>query len=98
MTAFMRLLEVSVDEKGAALRDAIIGLATGRETAVGPAPVFAREPETFAEVPGSPFAYWVSDDIRRIFKTFTPFEKLGERAARSASILQRSVEMPATRR
>src|SRR5690606_18391564 len=31
-------------------------------------------PEQFSAVPGSPFAYWVSDAIRDIFRRFPPLE------------------------
>src|SRR5690606_28842320 len=29
---------------------------------------FVANPGTFADVPGAPFAYWVSDRVRRLFK------------------------------
>jgi hypothetical protein len=34
-------------------------------------------PASFGQVPGSPFAYWVSDRIRRLFQELPPFEGEG---------------------
>lgn len=34
-----------------------------------PAPIFCRDISDFADVPSAPFAYWISDDIRRLFRT-----------------------------
>ena len=65
MTLFLRVLEAG--DKAAALRDSI---ATGTST-------FEVDPASFAQVPGSPFAYWVSDRIRRLFKELPPFEGEG---------------------
>lgn len=53
-TIFFRLLETN--DKGTALQQAIQQLAQKQ-----PNPnTFAVEPESFQQVPGSPFAYWVS--------------------------------------
>jgi hypothetical protein len=38
---------------------------------------FACNPTGFATMPGCPFAYWVSDDFRALFKLFPPFEGRG---------------------
>ena len=35
---------------------------------------FELEPESFSAVPSSPFAYWVSSDIREVFLRFPEFE------------------------
>lgn len=35
---------------------------------------FEIEPEAFDDVPGKPFAYWVSDAVRRVFHLFPAFE------------------------
>ena len=35
---------------------------------------FEADPATFADVPGTPFAYWVSDRVRRLFKELPAFE------------------------
>jgi hypothetical protein len=42
---------------------------------------FEVDPERFSVVPGSPFAYWASDRLRRLFEDVPPFET-GERTAR----------------
>ncbi len=68
---FIRLL--ADEEKGAALADSIRALQGGE---AAPA-IFPIAPETFSMVPGSPFAYWVSDRIRRRFKELPPFEGEG---------------------
>jgi len=64
MTMFVRLVEVPTDEKAAALRAAVRG--EGR--------VFDVDPRVFAQVPGSPFAYWVSANLRTLFTELPRFE------------------------
>jgi len=54
MTLFLRVLDAPADGKAAALRDAIAGNGS----------TFERDPGAFSAVPGSPFAYWVSDRLR----------------------------------
>lgn len=66
MTTFFRLLHT--DDKDAALR---------QELAAPGSLTFQVEPAKFAMVPGSPFAYWVSDRIRRLFQELPPFESEG---------------------
>ena len=63
MTTFIRLLDAGPDEKGAALAEAAAGWRAGTE----PPGVFQVDPESFEQVPGSPFAYWVSERVRRLF-------------------------------
>ena len=41
---------------------------------------FEADPATFSDVPGSPFAYWVSDRVRRLFTELPPFESDGREA------------------
>ncbi|MDI6877460.1 MAG: hypothetical protein QMC96_11885 [Methanomicrobiales archaeon] len=65
---FIRLL--ADEDKGVALRDAIDALQNGEV----PSAVFSIDPEKFSMVPRSPFAYWVSDRIRRLFMDLPPFE------------------------
>lgn len=60
MTTFIRLLDVPVDAKPAALKAAVTGVG----------PVFECAPEAFAAVPGSPFAYWVSEAVRETFSRY----------------------------
>ena len=68
---FIRLL--ADEDKGVALTDAIDALQNGE----GSSAVFSIDPEKFSMVPGSPFAYWVSDRIRRLFLDLPPFEGEG---------------------
>lgn len=39
--------------------------------------VYSANPASFTHVPGSPFAYWVSESVRLIFKSLPPFESPG---------------------
>jgi len=68
---FIRLL--ADEDKGVALTDAIDALQNGE----GSSAVFSIDPEKFSMFPGSPFAYWVSDRIRRLFMELPPFEGNG---------------------
>ena len=63
MTIFFRLLEPD-DNKGAALHQAIVQLTTGTPNSN----TFPIELASFQQVPGSPFAYWVSEKVRNIFQ------------------------------
>ena len=71
---FFRLLEA--EDKSAALLDAIHQpqAAAGRLR-------FEVDPDSFASVPRSPFAYWVSDKLRSLFAELSPFES-DERAVK----------------
>ena len=68
---FIRLL--ADEDKGAALAESIGALRGGEEASR----IFSTDPEKFSMVPGSPFAYWVSDRIRRLFVELPPFEGNG---------------------
>ncbi len=72
-TLFFRLL--ARDDKEATLRSAI-GTANRGELAVH---VFHVDPSSFRQVPGSPFAYWVSDRIRRLFRELEACEGSGRK-------------------
>jgi hypothetical protein len=72
MTVFIRVLESSVDDKPAALQLAV-GAMRHAETHGGYS--FERSPDSFASVPGSPFAYWVSENISALFSKYEAFEK-----------------------
>jgi hypothetical protein len=61
---FFRLL--SHEDKGAALAAAVAAVRNGGTVA---GVVHAVDPAFFRQVPGSPFAYWVSDQIRSVFVT-----------------------------
>lgn len=71
-TLFFRLL--AQDDKAAALDEAIGAVRAGR-TADGI--VYQVDPAGFRMVPGSPFAYWVSEALRRKFQELPPFEGEG---------------------
>lgn len=79
MTVFLRILEAAVDEKGEALRNAIASLRNPEPSAISPI-AFERDPARFSAVPGSPFAYWVSDGVRNVFERFPRFEAEGRTA------------------
>ena len=75
---FFRLLQVPVEQKGEALLELVRRENTEREDVQckgtegdeGPAvggQAFALAPAEFGRIPGSPFAYWVGDAVRRIF-------------------------------
>jgi len=68
-TLFLRLLPVEVAAKGEALEAA---LAAHRDGEASPL-VFEADPRHFAQVPGSPFAYWVGDKVRQVFVDMKPF-------------------------
>ena len=71
-TTFLRLLKA--EDKEAALREAVGAVRSG---GAGQDTVFSLEPGKFSQVPNSPFAYWVDDEIRELFTKFPPFESEG---------------------
>lgn len=68
MTTFFRLLHA--DDKDAALRVAVDADNAGEPST----DVYRVDPASFKQVPGSPFAYWVGDRIRRLFRELPAFE------------------------
>jgi hypothetical protein len=75
MTTFIRLLEAAVNEKAAGLKSAVDALRQDATSASNPhRVVFESEPAQLSDVPGSPFAYWVSEAVRELFLTLDPFE------------------------
>src|SRR6266508_2451044 len=73
MTAlFLRLLPY--DDEASALAEAVKAVREGRT--LNPV-VHTVDPVSFRQVPGSPFAYWVSERIRRLFTELPPFESEG---------------------
>lgn len=79
MTIFIRLLEAPVDQKAAALLQAVMGISDPSNytrTAI----VFSCDPALFVRIPGSPFAYWVSSAIRAAFAQFPRLESQGRSA------------------
>jgi hypothetical protein len=67
-TLFIRLLQVELKDVGLA------GVVKDLRIAQLPAYFFAVNPGSFNHIPGSPFAYWVSDRIRRLFKDMPHFQ------------------------
>lgn len=73
MTLFIRLLDA--ENKAEAMAEAVAAVRAGRAHPR----VFEVNPESFAQVPGSPFAYWVSENVRRLFEELPPFEADGRK-------------------
>src|SRR5690242_6140438 len=69
-TIFLRVLEA--DDKAAILLNAIHERAAslGRQR-------FEVDAESFAAIPRTPFAYWVSDRLRELFRELPHFEAEG---------------------
>jgi hypothetical protein len=68
MSTFLRIL--SEDDKAEALKVACNHLRQGEKDPRS----FEVASESFDSVPGKPFAYWVSDDVRALFKKLPLFE------------------------
>ncbi|MFQ1969767.1 hypothetical protein ACK344_09320 [Aeromonas veronii] len=75
MTTFLRLL--TDKEKATNLSASCMALRSGENDFR----IFQVEPESFQAVPGSPFAYWVSEAVRQVYNQFPAFE-CEERTAR----------------
>lgn len=75
MTTFIRLL--TDKDKDAALLSCCTEVRTGKPDKR----LFEVEPESFHGVPGAPFAYWVSQEVRQVFERFPSLEN-SERTAR----------------
>ncbi|WP_175704191.1 type II restriction endonuclease subunit M [Burkholderia ambifaria] len=71
MSHFFRLS--SEDDKAQALAEVCANLRQG----VVDARWFEVAPESFDAVPGKPFAYWVSETVRRVFRESSSFEGNG---------------------
>jgi len=61
MSLFLRLL--GEGDKGAALLGAVRSVAAGEADPQ----VFEVDPDSFEQVPGAPFAYWVNSPVRLLF-------------------------------
>jgi len=93
LTTFFRLLKTPIDDKGDALAAQVAALnavspppALGEES--GPVlsategvrtNTFTVDPASFAHIPGSPFAYWVSDSLRQLFTQLPTVQANGRR-------------------
>lgn len=71
MTIFVRLLVEN--DKATNLLESCAALRSGKQSSK----VFEVEPNSFRAVPGAPFAYWVSEAVRSIFKRWGAFEQDG---------------------
>ena len=71
---FLRVLEPKPEEKGTALAAAV---QSAREGHLDGRSTFTVDPSSFRQVQGAPFAYWVSDSLRRKFRELPPFESEG---------------------
>lgn len=69
---FFRLLKD--EDKGEALLSSVSRFREGNPKEGS---VFLVDPASFRKVPNSPFAYWVDDSIRELFRTLPPFESEG---------------------
>ncbi|MGA8616438.1 MAG: hypothetical protein WB760_33035, partial [Xanthobacteraceae bacterium] len=78
-TSFFRVTHL--DEKDAALRIAVSAGSKDRPAKN----VFYVTAASFRQIPGSPFAYWVSDHLRSLFKSHGAFESAG-RVARQGAV------------
>ncbi len=88
MTVFLRVLEAPVDDKSAELLRAIGSLHdAGERNEASQRAAFVSEPAAFAAVPGSPFCYWVSNSIRRLFTNRPAFASQGRVAASGGKTL-----------
>lgn len=75
MTTFLRLL--TDKDKASNLLTSCTMLRTGTSDTR----IFEVAPESFQVLPGAPFAYWVSNEVRQIFEKISPFDSK-ERTAR----------------
>ena len=78
-TTFIRLL--AEDDKTAALAEAVGAVNAGRWVE----DVYLVDPESFRQVPNTPFCYWVSEPIRRLFVELPQFESEERTAQQGAS-------------
>lgn len=68
MTTFLRLL-IDKDKAGALLASCNVMRAGESDKRI-----LHVEPESFRALPGAPFAYWVSEAVRQVFKKLPAFE------------------------
>jgi hypothetical protein len=73
-TAFLRVLEELEDKAGALSR------AVNDPRSPGTHRRYDVAAATFSSVPGCPFAYWVSDSLRDVFRRIPAFESNGRQA------------------
>ncbi|PZN80388.1 MAG: hypothetical protein DM484_09915 [Candidatus Methylumidiphilus alinenensis] len=79
MTTFLRLLAET--DKATALQAACTQLRRGETDPRH----FEVAPDSFNAVPGKPFAYWVSDSVRKLFNALSELESDGVVARRGVN-------------
>lgn len=67
--AFIRVLDTAIGEKGLA----ILAAVNDADHHV----MYTVDPQAFRQIPGSPFAYWTSEGVRRLFVDLPTIESLG---------------------
>lgn len=72
MTVFFRVIEFAADRKAGELLRAVAAVS---KCEAQPATVFECEPAEFSVVPASPFAYWVSESVRTVFRRYPRFDR-----------------------
>ena len=75
MTVFLRLL--SYADKSVAIKDAISAYRSGEDRPE----IIEANVDEFKLIPGSPYSYWVSQNVRRLFLDLNPLEGSDRRAA-----------------
>ena len=68
MTLFLRLLADVDKEK------CLVDICHAIRNKADETRIFEVNPRSFPTVPGAPFAYWISDAVRNMFRIFPPFE------------------------
>jgi len=69
-TTFFRLLKTPIDDKGEALAAQIAAVNVSGQ----PEETFTLDPADFSLIPGSPFPYWATEGMFRIFREIPPSE------------------------
>jgi hypothetical protein len=73
----IRLLDA--ESPAGPLTEVVRAIQSGQEAA----PVHVMDSVSFRQIPNAPFAYWVDEKVRRLFKELPAFESEG-RTARQA--------------
>ena len=71
MTCFFRLIDS--DDKPTDLLEAVANFRRNKKSQF----IFEVSPKSFKDIPGCSFAYWVSSEVRSLFKKFPPFGSSG---------------------
>ncbi len=78
-TIFVRLL--ADDDKETMLADTIGAVRQGERVSN----LYATDPTSFRQIPGSPFSYWAQQGLRNLFTSLPAFESEGRTARRGPS-------------